>query len=126
MSASVSRKPSAKCRARAVADGVGDRVDEELEPARAAASRAEGDDGGEVAAGAVAADGDPLRVGAELGGVLGGLANAASASSTAAGNGARARAGSRPRAPAAPFAARTRQVPSWVSRSPSTQPPPWK
>ena len=49
-----------------------DRVDEQLEPQRRAArvARQLRDDGGEVAAGGVARDRHPARVGAELGGVL--------------------------------------------------------
>ena len=59
-----------------VVDEVGGRVDEQLRRERGAAGVAQllGDDGGQVAARAVAADREPGRVAAELGDVLGGPA----------------------------------------------------
>ena len=72
MSALVSRKPSAKSSPRGqVAGRVGRRVDQQLHCRHRAAAGPgqQADHGGEVAAGAVAADRDPGRVDAQLGGV---------------------------------------------------------
>ena len=88
-------------RERLSADRVGDRVDQQLHrrpAARLRRGRSQADDGGEVAAGAVAADRDPGRVGAELAAV----AHRPSGRRRARrrprpGRGARGRAGSRPR-----------------------------
>ena len=89
MSSSVSRKPSAKSSPRGpLRGGVGDRVDQQLHAGPAPPPRGRAaDHGRQVAAGAVAADRDAGRVGAERAALSCAQSNAASASSTAAGKG---------------------------------------